>query len=150
MRPLIVPTMVICKNFLDIFKAEGCLGSGVSLLDGIAYDYGEKKKFIKSVHNFENDILVASRNIAKRYSSGKNHIQGTTEIALAIFDSMKKVHGMGSRERLLLQIAVQLHDCVKVHQHGRCGGVLLSDHHGNRDHRTFYRGEACDRQCGEL
>ena len=94
---LIVPTMVICKNFLDIFQAEAVWVPGVSLLDGIAYDYGEKKKFIKSVHNFENDILVASRNIAKRYSSGKNHIQGTTEIALAIFDSMKKVHGMGSR-----------------------------------------------------
>ena len=26
---------------------------------------------------------------------------------------MKKVHGMGDRERLLLQIAVQLHDCGK-------------------------------------
>ena len=86
---------------------------GVSLLDGIAYDYGEKKKFIKSVHNFENDILVASRNIAKRYSTGKDHIKGTTDIALTIFDSMKKVHGMGARERLLLQIAVQLHDCGK-------------------------------------
>ena len=86
---------------------------GIHLLDGIAYDYGEKKKFIKSVHNFENDILVASKNIAKRYSTGKDHIKGTTDIALTIFDSMKKVHGMGARERLLLQIAVQLHDCGK-------------------------------------
>ena len=110
---LIVPTMVICKNFIDIFQAEAVWVPGVSLLDGIAYDYGEKKKFIKSAHNFENDILVASRNIAKRYSSGKNHIQGTSDIALTIIDSMKKVHGMGARERLLLQIAVQLHDCGK-------------------------------------
>lgn len=110
---LIVPTMVICKNFLDIFNAESLWAPGVSLLDGLAYDFGEKKKYIKSVHNFENDILVASRNIAKRYSSGKNHIQGTTRLALTIFDSMKKVHGMGARERLLLQIAVQLHDCGK-------------------------------------
>ena len=110
---LVIPTMVICKNFLDIFNAESIWVPGVSFLDGLAYDFGEKKKFIKSVHNFENDILVASRNIAKRYSSGKNHIQGTTDLALAIFDSMKKVHGMGSRERLLLQIAVQLHDCGK-------------------------------------
>lgn len=110
---LVIPTMVICKNFLDIFNAESIWVPGVSLLDGLAYDFGEKKKFIKSVHNFENDILVASRNIAKRYSSGKNHIQGTTDLALTIFDSMKKVHGMGSRERLLLQIAVQLHDCGK-------------------------------------
>ncbi len=110
---LVVPTMVICKSFLDIFNAESLWVPGVSLPDGLAYDYGEKKKFIKSVHNFENDILVAARNIAKRYSSGKSHIQGTTDLALAIFDSMKKIHGMGARERLLLQIAVQLHDCGK-------------------------------------
>lgn len=110
---LIIPTMVICKNFIDIFNAESLWVPGVSLMDGICYDFGEKKKFIKSVHNFENDILVASRNIAKRYSSGKNHIQGTTNLALSIFDSMKKIHGMGARERLLLQIAVQLHDCGK-------------------------------------
>ncbi|MDC7290145.1 HD domain-containing protein [Blautia schinkii] len=110
---LIVPTMVICKNFIDVFNAEALWAPGVSLLDGLAYDFGEKKKFIKSAHNFENDILVAARNIAKRYSSGKSHIQGTTALALTIFDSMKKVHGMGPRERLLLQIAVQLHDCGK-------------------------------------
>ena len=110
---LVIPTMVICKSFLEIFQAESVWVPGVSLLDGIAYDYGEKKKFIKSVHNFENDILVASRNIAKRYSTGKDHIKGTTDIALTIFDSMKKIHGMGARERLLLQIAVQLHDCGK-------------------------------------
>ena len=110
---LVVPTMVICKSFLDVFQAEAVWVPGVSLLDGIAYDFCEKKKYIKSAHNFENDILVASRNIAKRYSSSKNHIQGTTKLALTIFDSMKKVHGMGARERLLLQIAVQLHDCGK-------------------------------------
>lgn len=110
---LVVPTMVICKNFLEIFQAESMWVPGVSLLDGIAYDYGEKKKFIKSVHNFENDILVAARNIAKRYSTGKDHIKGTTDIALTIFDSMKKIHGMSQRDRLLLQIAVQLHDCGK-------------------------------------
>lgn len=111
--PLVVPTMVIYKKFIEIFEAEALWVPGVSLADGIAYDYGEKLKLIKSAHNFENDILVATRNIAKRYSSGKNHIQGTTKLALAIFDSMKKVHGMSARERLLLQIAVQLHDCGK-------------------------------------
>ena len=110
---LVVPTMVIIKNFIDIFQAESLWVPGVSLMDGIGYDYAERKNYIKSVHNFENDILVAARNIAKRYSTGKNHIQGTTALALAIFDNTKKIHGMGSRERLLLQLAVQLHDCGK-------------------------------------
>ena len=110
---LIVPNMVIIRNFIEIFQAEALWIPGVSLLDGIAYDYAEKNKYLKSVHNFENDILVASRNIAKRYSSGKNHIAGTTDVALDIFDSTRKIHGMGKRERLLLQIAVLLHDCGK-------------------------------------
>lgn len=110
---LVVPTMVVCKSFIDVFNAEALWAPGVSLLDGIAYDFAEKKKFIRSVHNFENDILVTTRNIAKRYSSGKNHIQGTMNLCLDIFDSMKKVHGMSARERLLLQIAALLHDCGK-------------------------------------
>lgn len=110
---LIVPTLVVLKNFMDAFHAESLWLPGVSLLDGIAYDFGEKKKFIKSGHNFENDILVASRNIAKRYSTSKSHIQGTTDVALAIFDSIRKIHGMEARQRLLLQIAAQLHDCGK-------------------------------------
>lgn len=110
---LVVPTMVVCRSFIDIFQAEALWAPGVSLLDGIAYDYAEKKKFIRSVHNFENDILVTSKNIAKRYSSSKSHIQGTMNLCLNIFDSMKKVHGMGKRERLLIQIAALLHDCGK-------------------------------------
>ena len=110
---MIVPTMVIIRCFVDIFHAESLWAPGVSLMDGITYDYAEKNKLIKSTHDFENDILVASRNIAKRYSSGKNHIQGITSLALAIFDGMKKIHGLGPRERLLLRIAVQLHDCGK-------------------------------------
>ena len=110
---LVVPTMVVCRSFIDIFQAEALWAPGVSLLDGIAYDYAEKKKFIRSVHNFENDILVTSKNIAKRYSSSKSHIQGTMNLCLNIFDSMKKVHGMAKRERLLIQIAALLHDCGK-------------------------------------
>ena len=110
---LVVPTMVVCRSFIDIFQAEALWAPGVSLLDGIAYDYAEKKKFIRSVHNFENDILVTSKNIAKRYSSSKSHIQGTMNLCLNIFDSMKKVYGMGMRERLLIQIAALLHDCGK-------------------------------------
>jgi exopolyphosphatase/guanosine-5'-triphosphate,3'-diphosphate pyrophosphatase len=35
------------------------------------------------------------------------------KIAVTIFDSMKAVHGLSRRERLLLQIATLLHDCGK-------------------------------------
>lgn len=110
---LVMPTIVLYKSFADIFGAEMMWAPGTILADGIAYDYGERNKIIKTTHNFENDILVSARNIAKRYNSNKQHVQAVNQYALAIFDGMKKVHGMGARERLLLQIAVQLHDCGK-------------------------------------
>ena len=34
---------------------------GTQLNDGISYDYAEKHKFIKSKHNFENDIIVSAK-----------------------------------------------------------------------------------------
>lgn len=35
------------------------------------------------------------------------------ELTLQIFDKMKKIHGLGQRERLLLQISAILHNCGK-------------------------------------
>lgn len=43
----------------------------------------------------------------------KKRSETLERIALTIFDSMKRIHGMGKRERLLLQLAARLHDCGK-------------------------------------
>ena len=106
-----VPSLIIYRVFMEEFGAQTLWFPGTHLNDGISYDYAEKHKIIKSKHNFENDILVSAKNIAKRYMSSKNHTGAVVKNALAIFDGMKKIHGMGSRERLLLQIAILLHDC---------------------------------------
>ena len=47
------------------------------------------------------------------WAPGKRRAETLEQIALTIFDSMKRVHGMGRRERLLLRIATLLHDCGK-------------------------------------
>lgn len=108
---IMVPALIIYRVFIEELGAQVMWLPGTHLNDGLSYDYAEKHKLIKSKHNFENDILVSAKNIAKRYMSGKSHTQAVSQNALAIFDGMKKVHGMGARERLLLQIAVILHDC---------------------------------------
>ena len=74
--------------------------------------YAEQNKIIKFQHNFDNDILAAAKNIGKRYMCNKTHIAVVSELAMIVFDATKKLHGMGKRERLLLQIAVLLHRCV--------------------------------------
>ena len=51
--------------------------------------------------------------MSKRYRGNSTHMQNVVEYSLDIFDAMKKYHGMGKRERLLLQISAILHNCGK-------------------------------------
>lgn len=110
---LLIPSLIIYKRIMEKTGAENIWAPGVKLSDGIAYDYAENNKIIKVKHDFQHDIIAAARNIGKRYMNNKEHTQMLEELALKIFDSTTKVHGMGDRERLLLQIAVILHDCGK-------------------------------------
>lgn len=110
---LVLPSMIIYKRLIEETGAKTIWIPGLNLSDGLAYDYAEQQKIFKSSHNFENDIIEAAKNIAKRYQSNKTHLAGVEYLAMTIFDKMKRIHGMGARERLLLQIAVILHDCGK-------------------------------------
>lgn len=110
---LLLPTLVVYKRLLEETGADNVVIIDMDLGDGLAYDYAERKKILKPHHNFENDIIEAARNIAKRYHTNRNHIHVMEQLALTIYDKMKPVHGLGKRERLLLQIAVLLHDCGK-------------------------------------
>lgn len=110
---LVGPSAIFCKCLLEKLGAENIWLSSMSMSNGICYDYAVANKFIRPSHNFEEDIIAASRNIAKRYKSNMAHIRNMEELTLQIFDKMKKVHGMDQRQRLLLQISVILHNCGK-------------------------------------
>lgn len=110
---LVVPSAIFCKCLLEKMGAENIWLSSMSMSDGLGYEYAVENKFIRPSHSFEEDILAASRNIAKRYKSNMAHIRNMEELTLQIFDKMKKVHGLNQRQRLLLQISVILHNCGK-------------------------------------
>ena len=86
---------------------------GVTLCDGIGYEYAEKNKILVTTHDFEKDIIDCTQNISKRYMGSKKRGETLEKIALTIFDSVKKIHGLKKRERLLLRLAALLHDCGK-------------------------------------
>ena len=110
---LMYPSAVIYKCLIDMMGAEHIWIPGVHMTRGIAYEYAEQMKLLKGGHNFENDILMAAKNIGKRYAVNRPHVQNLEMTALAMFDATKKMHGMKERERLLLQMAVMLHDVGK-------------------------------------
>ena len=128
--PLLYVTAVLIKCILDITKAEKLWTPGITLCDGIAYEYAEKKNYIKSPHDFEHDIISCAQNISKRYMGSKVRRETIWNIASEIFDSTKKIHGLSKRERLLLQVASILHDCGKyismVNLGDCCYNIIMS------------------------
>ncbi len=110
---LLLPSAIIYKRLQEMMEAEMIWLPGIDLCDGIAADYAEKYRLVKFNHDFQRDIIIEARNLAKRYKCHVGHNQALELHALAIFDTAKRCHGMGKRERLLLQIAVLLHSCGK-------------------------------------
>lgn len=110
---LILTTLVVYRKLIEETEAKEIWMPALNLCDGLSYDYAEKNKILRSTHDFENDIIVSAKNMGKRYQSNKNHVNVMTTLALTIFDKTKSLHGMQKRDRLLLQIAVLLHDCGK-------------------------------------
>lgn len=103
----------LVKRLLKLMEADRIWAPGVSLCDGIAYEYAEKNKILLCEHDFEKDIVACALNISKRYLGSRKRAETLEKITMTIFDSMKKVHGLGNRERLYLRLATMLHDCGK-------------------------------------
>ncbi len=125
---LLLPSAVLVRRILKATKAERIWAPGVSLADGIAYEYGEKEKIIKNRHDFENDIVACAVNMSKRYQGDAQRNRLLEEVSVSLFDQTKKIHGCGKRERLLLRIAALLNDCgrfISLEAAAECGYSII-------------------------
>lgn len=98
---------------VELTDAKLIWAPGISLCDGMAYEYGENRRLLKRTHDFEEDIIACAKNISKRYMGSVKRAETLENITLSIFDSLKKRSGLTVRDRLLLRIAAVLHDCGK-------------------------------------
>lgn len=108
---LILPTFMIYHKLFQKTNADTLWISRNNLCDGIGADYAGKTEKLAFGHDFTEDILNCSRNIARRYQNNRSHSDYVEGIALKIFDSLTGTYGLTDRQRLILQIAVILHNC---------------------------------------
>ncbi len=111
--PLLLPYLVMYRCIAEKLGTREVWVPGNDISDGMAYQYAREHKILKSAHDFDKDVLSAATNLSKRYRSYSPHIDALSQMSSMIYDAIKKIHGMGKRERLLLQVAAILHDCGK-------------------------------------
>lgn len=126
--PLLLPAIALISRVLKITKAETIWSPGVSLCDGMAYEYAEKEKLVNYRHDFENDIIACAKVMSKRYQGNEARNELIEKVAVDLFDATRKIHGMGKRDKLMLRIAALLNDCgryVSIEAGAECGYDII-------------------------
>ncbi len=104
-------TILLLRKIATLVKSSDIYLSSIGLCDSMVVEYAEKKVKLFAGHDFTQDIITTAQNIAMRYYVDMKHAENVTYLASEIFDSIRKLHGLGKRERLLLQISAILHNC---------------------------------------
>ncbi len=110
---IVEPFVMLHKTMTSTMNPKYIFIPGRSVCYGMALDYSIKKKWLSINHDFDSDVISAAWSIAKRYGSYQPHLKALYRLSGQIFDAMKKYHGMGKRERLLMGAIAILHDCGK-------------------------------------
>ncbi len=72
--------------------------------------------------------LACAETTARRFGCDLSHSKYISDSSCRIFDKLKRVHGLDSSKRLILELASILHSCgsfVSVRQHNRCTFDLI-------------------------
>ena len=113
---LLYISSLMIKYMIKMLGAEILWAPGVSLCDGMAYEYAEQNALLSesgkvTAHSFEQDILACARDISRRYHCIEGRTLRQEAAALTIFDNVGENYGLTRRDRLLLQLSVILSEC---------------------------------------
>lgn len=110
---VLFPAVIIYNKLLKYTKAEQIFSPPISLSDALLYEmlYPEQAKEMTS--NLNKSTIISADNIAKKFNIDSQYYQNVKNFSTKIYDKLKKVHGLGSRERLLLQISAMLQNIGK-------------------------------------
>lgn len=107
---ILLPSIILFHTFLKLTDAGGIYTPMISLRNGLLSDMVDEMFDTQIRKESLNDIISSVWYIAEKYAVDKKHAAFVEKIALSIFDQTWKLHRLGERERLYLQVASILHD----------------------------------------
>ncbi|MBR6401309.1 MAG: hypothetical protein IKS17_08860 [Firmicutes bacterium] len=117
---VMLSAVIILNRLLKYTSADKIYCPDASISDAIAYTRLFPKESGLIDRRFEEFTVTSAKKISRRFMVNSAHVDIVSSTALMIFDRLKKYHGLGGEERLLLHLACILQNCgkfVNVTQH---------------------------------
>ena len=105
----LVPALLVYRTLLSETAARKLLVSDASLRTGVLLDVADPGGRL-SAEEFEQQVLASAETVGHKHRFDRVHGRHVMSLATQMFDAFRDDHGLGDRERLLLQVAALLHD----------------------------------------
>ena len=124
----LVPSLLVYRTLLSETTARRLVVCDTSLRAGVLLDLVESGGRL-GAEDFERQVLASAEALGHRYRFDLTHGRHVAKLATRLFDELSAEHGLGDRERLLLQVASLLHDIgiyVSLRAHHKHSQYLIA------------------------
>lgn len=120
-------SLSIERLFLERTGADSVIVPNVSIREGILIseslgpDAGIEAEM-------RAQVIASAASLGRKYHTDEAHARHVADLALAIYDALMREHGLGSRERVLLEVAGLLHDVgtfIRTSGHHKHGEYIV-------------------------
>jgi len=124
----LVPALLVYRALLVETGSRRLVVSDASLRAGVLLDMAEPGGRLGAA-DFERQVLASADALGLKYRYDRAHGRHVAMLSTKLFDALASEHGLGGRERLLLQVAALLHDIggfVSLRAHHKHSQYLLA------------------------
>jgi exopolyphosphatase/guanosine-5'-triphosphate,3'-diphosphate pyrophosphatase len=106
---VIIPAAIVLQNIAHQARVNRILIPRVGVKDGLLVDMASMKNDVEEPL-YHTQVISSAQLIGRKYEYNAQHSITVARFALNLFDSTRKLHKLGSKERTLLEVAGLLHD----------------------------------------
>lgn len=124
----LVPALLAYREFLLTTAASEVMVLAASLRAGLLLDL-VRSEAGHGIEDFSGQVLASALALGQKYRFDEPHGRNVAHLAVRLFDELRVQHGLGSRHRLLLEVAALLHDVgmyVNLRGHHKHSQYLLA------------------------
>jgi exopolyphosphatase/guanosine-5'-triphosphate,3'-diphosphate pyrophosphatase len=104
----LLPALLVYRTLLRETSAKRVLISDASLRDGLLLDVADPAGAAGS--DFQSQVIASAEALGFKFRFDRDHGRHVALLATRLFDELGSEHALGSRDRLLLEVASVLHD----------------------------------------